>query len=161
MTKTKVFGMVVAMALVTGSARLALADNVVVGGGTPAAPAPTVVQPVQAEPAPAPVVQEPSRKTVVHEDVTPNRNYAGTIAVSALMGGVAGALIGGAIYFLDNQTHPYNIAYWAAGGVLVGTGVGVAQLMVQESRASSANAMNHAPSDPAPTFRLALYKVNF
>jgi len=135
-----------------------LADNVVVAPGQPA-PAP-VAQPAPVV-QPAPVYAEPSRRTEIHEDVSPPRNYAGTILVSALAGGLTGALIGGAIYYLDNQTHPVNIAYWAAGGVLVGTGVGVIQIMVQESRASEATALNHLPTDPAPTFRLALYKVRF
>ena len=65
----------------------------------------------------------PTNRTVVTEDRP--HNYMGTIAFSALMGGVLGALVGGAVYYLDNQDHPYNIAYWAAGGVLVGTGVGI------------------------------------
>ncbi len=82
----------------------------------------------------------------------------GTIAGGAFMGGAAGALIGGAIYFLGNQNHPDNIAYWAAGGVLVGTGVGITQIMVQESRVSQATAQS---SDPAPTLRLALYQTRF
>jgi hypothetical protein len=82
----------------------------------------------------------------------------GTIATSAFLGAATGALIGGAIYFLGNQTHAYNIGYWAAGGVLVGTGVGLAQIMVQEDRASAATAMQ---SDPARTYRLALYTAHF
>ena len=61
-----------------------------------------------------------------------------TIAVSALLGGVAGALIGGAIYFLDDQEHPAHIGYWAAGGVLVGTGVGIVNVATDESRAERA-----------------------
>jgi hypothetical protein len=84
-----------------------------------------------------------------------------TVFVSALMGGLAGGLIGGAIYYLsDDQTHPVRIAYWAAGGVLVGTGVGIAQIMVQESRVDRATA-SRLPTDPAPTFRLALFQQRF
>ncbi len=101
---------------------------------------------------------DPSHKSVVHADVSPPRNYMATIAGSAFLGAAAGALIGGAIYFLGNQNHPYNIAYWAAGGVLVGTGVGLTQILVQESRASQATAM---VSDPAPTLRLALFHTQF
>jgi hypothetical protein len=119
-------------------------------------------QPVPAPaPQPQPVVEEPARRSVIHEDVTPPRNYAATIAISALMGGVAGALIGGAVYYLDHQNHYYNIGYWAAGGVLVGAGVGVVQVMVQEGRASEATALNRLPSDPAPTYRVALYRAEF
>jgi hypothetical protein len=141
-----------------------LADNVVVGGTTqpapPAQPAPVVVQPGQQPVAAQPAVidTEPSHKSVVHADVSPPHNYMATIAGSAFMGAVAGALIGGAIYYLGSQTHPYNIAYWAAGGVLVGTGVGLTQIMIQESRASQATAM---ASDPAPTYRLSLFRREF
>jgi hypothetical protein len=136
-----------------------LADNVVVTPGqSPASnPQPTpaqAVQPVET----VPVDTTPRRQTVVHEE--PNHNYMGTIAVSALMGGVAGALVGGAIYYLGDQDHPRNIAYWAAGGVLVGTGVGLVQIMAQESRVSNATAM-HLPTDPAPTFRVGLARVTF
>ena len=129
--------------LVMGASHLALADSV-------------VVQPAPA--APVAVDTEPSRKSVVLADVTPTHNFMGTIAGSALMGAVAGALVGGAIYYLGDQNHPANIAYWAAGGVLVGTGVGFTQIMVQESRASQATAMQ---SDPARTYRLALYSAHF
>jgi hypothetical protein len=141
---------------------LALADVVVQGTSTPApssppaAPAPAVAQPVVpvAEPAPA-----PSRRTTVVEHET--HNYMGTIFVSALAGGLAGALVGGSLYFLaDDQNHAERIGYWAAGGVLVGTGVGLTQVLVQESRADRATAMN-LPTDPAPTLRLALFSGRF
>lgn len=161
----RVLGMALGM-VVVGAAPMAFADNVIVGGqpaspppvaATPTTPAPVVVQPVQPASAQPVVVDEPSRH-VVHTEVQPTHSYMGTIAGSAFMGGFAGALVGGAIYFLGSQTHPYNIAYWAAGGVLVGTGVGIAQVMVQESRVSQATAMT---SDPAPTLRLALYQTRF
>jgi len=144
---------------------LRLADSVVVTPqGTSSQPAPAA-QPVAAAPvvqAPAqPVVAEPRTRKVVNADVQPNHNYMSTIAVSALMGGLAGGLIGGAIYYLGDQDHAANIAYWAAGGVLVGTGVGVLQLAVQENRVSEATALRKLPTDPAPTFRLALFKTHF
>lgn len=152
--------------VVIGAAPMAFADNVIVGqpaspapvATAPSSPAPVVVQPAQPVAAQPVVVDDPAHRTVVHTDVTPTHSYMGTIFGSAFMGGAAGALIGGAIYFLGNQTHPYNIAYWAAGGVLVGTGVGIAQIMVQESRVSQATAMT---ADPAPTLRLALYQTRF
>jgi hypothetical protein len=138
---------------------LAHAD-VVVQGNTPAAPAAPAPQ------APAPVVVQPqtstnveavpSRRTTVVEHE--QRNYMSTIFVSALMGGLAGVLIGGSLYFLvDDQTHAPRIAYWAAGGVLVGTGVGLTQVLVQESRVDRAVASR----DPAPTFRVALFTKSF
>lgn len=112
------------------------------------------VQPVAAEPTAPPVRKE------VHEDVSPPHNAMATIFVSALMGGLAGVLVGGAIYYLaDNQEHAARIGYWAAGGVLVGTGIGVIQVVADESRASSAASAWR--NDPAPTARVALYTAHF
>ncbi len=117
----------------------------------PAAP----VQPVAAEPAAPPVRKE------VHEDVQAPHNVMGTIFVSALCGGLAGLLVGGAIYYLsDHQDHATRIAYWAAGGVLVGTGVGIVQVVADESRANQAVSSVWSP-DPAHTYRLALFTKRF
>lgn len=144
-----------------------LADNVVVSpGGTAPAAAPaqpasqTVVVP-QGGSAPAAHVDEPSRRTNVNADVQGPKNYMSTIAVSALMGGLAGGLVGGAIYFLGDRDNEINIAYWAAGGVLLGTGVGITQVLVQESRVSNAATSSRFPSDPAPTMRVALLNLKF
>jgi len=141
-----------------------LADNVVVTpSGQPApAPQPAPTQ-VQVQPAPVQAVEPvavpaPTHRTVVTEDRP--RNYMGTIAFSALMGGLLGALVGGAVYYLDNQDHAYNIAYWAAGGVLLGTGVGIVNVAADESRADRAVGLNH-PKDPVPTYRVSLLKTTF
>jgi len=139
---------------------LQLADVVVNGGQAPApAPAPAAPAPVVVQPqAVAPVV-EPSRRTTVVEHE--NHNYMSTIALSAFMGGVAGLLVGGSLYYLsDNQQHGTRILYWGAGGVLVGTAVGITQIVVQESRVDRATAST-LPIDPAPTFRLALWQSRF
>ncbi|HEY6476809.1 MAG TPA: hypothetical protein VI456_09535 [Polyangia bacterium] len=121
----------------------------------PAAPPPAVV-PVEQ---PAPVVAPPQR--VIHEDVQPPHNVMTTITVSALMGGIAGLLVGGAIFYLaDNQEHAGRIGIWAAGGVLVGTGVGIIQVAADESRANTAVSQVWS-RDPAPTYRLALYQKRF
>ncbi|HVZ73158.1 MAG TPA: hypothetical protein VHJ20_12345 [Polyangia bacterium] len=136
-----------------------LADVVVNGAQQPApapAPAPVVVQP-QATAAPTPVV-EPRHETVIEHEP---HNYMSTIAVSALMGGVAGIVVGGAIYYLnDNRSHGDRILYWGAGGVLVGTAVGVAQVVSEESRLDRATSSN-LPTDPAPTYRIALLRRSF
>jgi hypothetical protein len=138
-----------------------LADSVVV---TPQSSSPPAAQPVTpvapaALPAAAATVEEaPRRTTVVHEDAP--HNYMSTIAVSAIMGAVVGALVGGSIYYLGSQDHASRIGYWAAGGVLLGTAVGVTQLVVQENRADAAVA-SRFPTDPAPTYRLALLKLRF
>jgi hypothetical protein len=159
-TSLTIFGAVVALALLpAGPARadskpsavaddglaatlrlrpLHLADVVV---QTPPPAQPTVVEPT-------PVATDVGPRKVVQTD-THSHNYVGTIAWSAIGGAVLGALVGTA-----------NIAYWAAGGVLVGAGVGVVQVMVEESRTSSALSL-HAPRDPAPTLRLALYQYRF
>ncbi len=154
-----------------GAAPQITADNVVVTpAGTsatpqaaPAEPAPVLAVPAQPVPAPsqATVVESPRNNRVVHTDVEPSHNYMSTVALSALMGGVVGVLVGGSLYYLGDQTHARNIAYWGAGGVLLGVGVGVVQLAVQESRVSNATALNKLPSDPAPTLRLALFRTTF
>ena len=140
--------------------RLHLAEVEVVNTAPPAA-APAAPQPAAAAPAVtpvvnAPVVETPRREVARHHD----SNYMGTIAVSALMGALAGGLIGGSLYFLsDDQHHPQRIGYWAAGGVLVGAGVGVLQIATQEG--SPETTASKLPSDPAPTFRLALLSQQF
>jgi hypothetical protein len=68
-------------------------------------------------------------------------------------------LVGGAIYFIDGSQPARNVAYWAAGGVLVGTGVGITQVLVEENRTS--RALSLMPQDPVPTYRLALYGTRF
>jgi len=119
----------------------------------PAAPPPA--QPVAVEPSAPPVRKE------VHEDVQAPHNVMGTIALSALMGGVAGLLVGGAIYYLgDHQAHAARIGYWAAGGVLLGTGVGIVQVVADESRADQAVSSAWSP-DPARTYRVALFTTHF
>lgn len=127
-----------------------------------AAPAPAVVQvqPVQPVQEQAPVVAS-SRQRVIHEEVRAPHNVMATIAVSALMGGLTGLLVGGAIYYLaDNQEHAARIGIWAAGGVLVGTGVGIVQVAADESRASAVVSHLWSP-DPARTYRLALFRASF
>ena len=142
-----------------------LADNVVVTPqGNPPAPAPTnTTTVVPAQPA-QPVVVEPvapaapSRHTV-HTEHQP-KPFMSTIFVSALMGGLAGGLIGGAIYFLDDQENPERIGYWAAGGVLVGTGIGIINVMTDESRAERA-VSTRFQRDPVPTYRVSLLQTRF
>lgn len=150
--------------LTLNGAKLRLADNVVVtpSGGTPPGGNVQNTTPAPAVPAQqTAVVESPRSSHVVHSEVEPNHNYMGTVAVSALMGGLVGVLVGGSIYFLGDQTHARNIAYWGAGGVLLGVGVGVVQIVVQEDRVSNATALNKLPGDPAPTLRLALWRTSF
>jgi hypothetical protein len=99
----------------------------------------------------------PRRTTVIEESP---HNYMSTIAISAIMGAVAGVLVGGAIYYLGAREHADRIGYWAAGGVLVGTGVGITQVVVENNRAGAA-VSTRFPTDPAPTYRLALVTLRF
>ena len=162
-TYTFVTAAAVAGALALGGVARAGDVEIVNPSTAQAAPAPApaavpvAVQPVQE----APVVAQPQTQRVVHEDVQAPHNVMTTITVSALMGGIAGLLVGGAIYYLaDNQNHAARIGIWAAGGVLVGTGVGIVQVAADESRASAAVSQNWK-SDPAPTYRLALFRTSF
>lgn len=100
----------------------------------PAAASTTVVQPVQqpvaVAPAPSPITKN---KEVITE--THSESYMFTIAKDTFFGAVAGAIVGGAIYFLDrNDIRPVDVAYWASGGALVGAAVGVVEISVNESR---------------------------
>jgi hypothetical protein len=106
----------------------------------PAAPSTTVVEPA---PAQQPVVVQPAaptapakQKQVITE--THSENYMLTMAKSVFFGAVAGALVGTAVYFADHETHPRNIAYWGAGGAIVGGAVGLVQIAVNENRTEQA-----------------------
>jgi hypothetical protein len=134
-----------------------IADAVVVTPGSATAqPAPAPVEAVPVQPV-QPVVAEPHHTTIVQEHET---NYMSTIAISAIMGAVVGALVGGSIYYLGSRDHAARIGYWAAGGVLVGTGVGLVQIAAQENRINEASSSG-LPTDPAPTYRLALLRTTF
>ena len=137
-----------------------VADNVVVTPqGQTTSPQPVQVQPAPVEVQPVQQVPVQPQRTYVTEDRP--HNYMSTIAVSALMGAVAGALIGGAVYFLDTpRSHPEHVGYWAAGGVLVGTGVGLINILTDESRADRA-AGAQLQRDPVPTYRLSLLQTRF
>jgi hypothetical protein len=157
--RTKTIGIAIVLAML--SAGLAHAGDVnVVNPAQPGAPAPAAPVVVPAQPTvvqPQPVVAAPGTQKVVEADVEHSHNYMGTIAVSALLGGVAGVLVGGSIYYLGDRTNARNIGFWAAGGVLVGTAVGVTQVVVEEDRTSRLV----GSADPVPTYRLALARLRF
>ena len=138
---------------------LRLADVVVQSPPSQQAAPPAAVPAAPAPAASATMVEAPPARNAYVEQR--HSSYMGTIAMSALAGGLAGALVGGSLYFLaDDQHHAQRIGYWAAGGVLVGTTVGIIEVAVEESRADRAVA-THLPTDPAPTVRLALYQARF
>jgi|GEM_PF-2325692 len=135
---------------------LRLAEVEVVNSNPPQQAAPAAAPVAAAPVAAAPVAAAPQREVVHHHE----GSYMGTIALNALFGALAGGLVGGAIYYLaDNQEHAQRIAYWAAGGVLVGAGVGIIQITA-DNRTESV-AMSRLPHDPAPTYRLALLTTRF
>jgi hypothetical protein len=97
--------------------------------------------------------------TVVTESNT--GNYVATVAGSALAGGLVGALIGGAVFWMDDEDQDWtDLGYWAAGGVLLGAGAGVVQVVVQESRASKAVSERRLRS-PGRGFRVAIAEGRF
>jgi hypothetical protein len=97
--------------------------------------------------------------TVVTESNT--GNYVATVAGSALAGGLVGALIGGAVFWIDDEDQDWtDLGYWAAGGVLLGAGAGVVQVVVQESRASKAVAERRLRL-PGRGFRVAVAEGRF
>ena len=98
---------------------------------------PAAAPPVAVQVAPAqamPVQQGPTKQTNVISE-THSENYMATIAKSVFYGAVAGALVGSAVYFIDrDDVRPVTIAYWGAGGALVGAAAGAVQIAVTESR---------------------------
>jgi hypothetical protein len=99
------------------------------------APSPPVVVPVQ--PAPAQPVETAPRKTVVVEDKP--QNFMATIAMSTIFGVVTGALLGAAVYYLDEpRRDPHHIYYWGAGGAVVGMGIGLINVAANQDRSERA-----------------------
>jgi hypothetical protein len=136
--------MVVAVAVLFGGASGAYAQSQTTETTSTTVTAPPAPQPVVTQPAPAPVVVQPApspaapskSKQVITE--THSENYMLTIAKSVFFGAVAGALVGTAVYFIDHENHPRNIAYWGAGGAVAGGVVGLVQIAVNENRTEQA-----------------------
>jgi hypothetical protein len=107
-----------------------LAQNQVVVPAQPApAPAPAA-QPAPVQVAPQPVEVAP-HKTVVTEPKP--QNFMATVATSTFFGVLTGALVGAAVYFLDEpRRDPQHIYYWGAGGALVGLGIGLINVAANE-----------------------------
>jgi hypothetical protein len=106
---------------------LRLAQNQVVVPAQPASP-PAAAPPVQTAPQP---VEVAPHKTVVTDDHP--QNFMGTIATSTFFGALTGALVGAAVYFLDEpRRDPQHIYFWGGGGALVGLGVGLINVAANE-----------------------------
>jgi hypothetical protein len=106
---------------------LRLAQNQVVVPAQPASP-PAAAPPVQVAPQP---VEVAPHKTVVTDDHP--QNFMATIATSTFFGALTGALVGAAVYFLDEpRRDPQHIYFWGGGGALVGLGVGLINVAANE-----------------------------
>jgi hypothetical protein len=131
-------GIAAALVLV-GSGAGAQAQSVTTERQTVNSPAPVAAAPattvVQAPPSQV-QLQQPTpvtSKQVVTE--THEENFMGTIAKNTLYGAVAGALVGGAVYFIArDDVRPVTVAYWASGGALVGAAVGIVEVSTREER---------------------------
>jgi hypothetical protein len=141
----KLWGMVVTVAAfcMTASAAQAQSQTTESTTTTTNTPPPPAAPVVQVPAAPQPVVVQPTapaapvkQKQVVTE--THSENYMLTMAKSIFFGALAGGLVGTAVYFLDHETHPRNIAYWGAGGAVLGGAVGLIQIAVNENRTEQA-----------------------
>ena len=111
--------------------QLHLAQNQVVVPAQPA-PAPAQPAPVYVAPAqPAQPVDVSPHKTVVTDDHP--SNFMATIASSTFFGALTGALVGAAVYFLDEpRRDPQHIYFWGGGGALVGLGIGLINVAANE-----------------------------
>lgn len=104
-------------------------------------------------PPPAPPPAEPTKEVDVHTNVEAESpgNWMGTLAVSALAGGLVGALVGTSIYLLERpDAEAINIGYWTGGGILLGVGVGAIQIALQEDRVDDALEARVLDDSPAP-----------
>lgn len=140
--------------------RLAQGNTVVVPSQqpAPAQPAP-VVQPVQ----PVQPVDVSPRKTVTVEDHP--TNFMATIAASTFFGVLTGALVGAAVYYLDEpRRDPQHIYYWGAGGAIVGLGIGLINVAANQERSERAVSdltdKHRAPSGPR-ALGVRLYSARF
>ncbi len=149
--KMSVGAAMIPMIVLSGGASASADQQVTTEKQTVSVPAPapatttTTTQPVVVQQAPAPAVPvqaAPSSSSTTHKTVaveTENESFMGTIAKSAFFGALTGFMIGGAIYLLDRPDgEGVNVAYWTAGGTLLGTAVGVIQVAVREDRTERA-----------------------
>ena len=98
--------------------------------------------------------------TVVVREEDSGRSVMGTVAKNTAYGAVAGALVGGALYLLDDDDDDaIEIAYWAAGGALVGVAVGVVQALIDEGQESAAVSRRGGFAHPAPTVMVPLLRL--
>jgi hypothetical protein len=81
--------------------------------------------------------QETTTTTTTEREATTRQleNWTWVIGRNALAGGVTGALIGVGFFLLTGtDTSPWLIAQFAGGGILVGTTIGLVELLVTSDR---------------------------
>jgi hypothetical protein len=110
----------------------------------------------------------PQESTEVHttrEEVRVERgtgDFMGVIARNAFFGALLGGLIGGAGYLLSGRDwSPWNIAYFAAGGVIVGTAAGLVELMIRETQRPPVASLEWMERQMPRTVVVPLMQVGF
>ncbi|TXD35027.1 hypothetical protein FRC96_11620 [Lujinxingia vulgaris] len=106
--------------------------------------------------------QQSEQKTIITEPESPN--YMGVLARNAFLGGVTGGLVGTGVYLLSGREYsPWTIAYFAGGGILVGTAAGAVELIVREERNADALAARRymLERELPKTVRVPLLRIQF
>ncbi|MFU8802262.1 MAG: hypothetical protein ACNA8W_00495 [Bradymonadaceae bacterium] len=116
-----------------------------------------------AEPVPDTRVEADRRE--VREEVRVREgtgNYMLVVTRSAFLGGVLGALVGGAGYLISGREWSlWNIAYFGAGGVLVGATVGLVEVMMREARRPATASLEWMEREMPTTVQVPVLHLDF
>ncbi|MBA2662557.1 MAG: hypothetical protein H0U74_09705 [Bradymonadaceae bacterium] len=111
---------------------------------------------------------ETRREVVVPEErvrveQVPPPNYIGVLTRSAFLGGILGGLVGLGGYLISGRTwDPWNIAYFAGGGILVGTAVGLIEIVARDDRAQGSRAsLEYLERDMPRTLDVRIFNLDF
>ncbi|TXD35339.1 hypothetical protein FRC98_16115 [Lujinxingia vulgaris] len=121
-----------------------------------------VIEERERETDPVEGTQERERQTIITEPESPN--YMGVLARNAFLGGITGGLVGTGVYLLSGREYtPWTIAYFAGGGILVGTAAGAVELVVREERNADALAARRymLEHELPKTVRVPLLRIDF
>lgn len=109
-------------------------------------------------------VREEGEREVVRERQRTPPHWTWIIGRNALAGGVTGGLIGLGIWLVtDRDWDPWFIAQFAGGGILVGTAIGVVELLVRSEpyAAEKPASLQWMERDMPETFEVRIFKVDF